>query len=696
MKLMASGVTHCAAMVRSPSFSRSSSSTTINIRPARKSSSASGIVANDISSRILNPAAGRRARPGRRAAEFCILDFGTPDTSDPGRLAARASFERGPLPRRLMAADVRLLRPGLSGQRRLHGPRQLGHRSCRRLGLRLPPSMGSVLSNLMAILLQTLAARLGIVSGRDLAQACREAYPRPVCHALWILCEIAIAACDLAEVLGAAIALRLLFGLPLLAGVLLTACDTILVLWLSRYGIRLIEAVILSLITIITGCFLVELAFAHPVMREIISGIVPRIDSASLYIAVSIIGATVMPHNFYLHSALVQTRRIGRTEADRREACRFNLIDSCVALNGALIVNGAILVLAAAVFFKQHIAVTEIEQAHELLTPLLGTTLASVLFAIALLASGQSSTLTGTFAGQIVMEGFLNLRMVPWLRRLLTRALAIIPAVLTILIAGEKATLSLIILSQVVLSMQLPFAVIPLVRFTGDRRRMGEFANRPWVAILSWAASGLLLALNFWLAWNISRAWIAASPWRTAVVAPVVLALTVLLAWISLAKLRAPHEHAPAGPLLGDLREPVYRRILVPLDHSEHDRAAIAHAAAMARRHGAVLHFVHVEEGATSQLYGALSSTAEIHAGEKYFQGIVESLGAQGVRAELSILHGRSPKDEIVKLAREIRPDLVVMSAHGHRGIKDLIFGNTINALRHEISTPVLVVGEGE
>ncbi|HLH40611.1 MAG TPA: Nramp family divalent metal transporter [Bryobacteraceae bacterium] len=553
-----------------------------------------------------------------------------------------------------------------------------------------------VLSNLMAILLQTLAARLGIVSGRDLAQACREAYSRPVCNALWILCEIAIAACDLAEVLGAAIALHLLFRLPLLAGVLLTACDTILVLWLSRYGIRLIEAVILALITIITGCFLVELAFAHPVMREVISGIVPRIDSASLYIAVSIIGATVMPHNFYLHSALVQTRRIGRTDADRREACRFNLIDSCVALNGALIVNGAILVLAAAVFFKQHIAVTEIEQAHELLTPLLGTTMASVLFAIALLASGQSSTLTGTFAGQIVMEGFLNLRMVPWLRRLLTRALAIIPAVLTILIAGEKATLSLIILSQVVLSMQLPFAVIPLVRFTGDRRRMGDFANRPWVAILSWAASGLILALNFWLAWNMSRDWIAASPWRIAVVAPVMLALTGLLAWISLAKLRAPHEHAPASPLLGDLREPVYRRILVPLDHSEHDRAAIAHAAAMARRHGAVLHFVHVEEGATSQLYGALSSTAEIQAGEKYFQSIVESLAAQGIQAELSILHGRTPKDEIVKLAREIRPDLVVMGAHGHRGIKDLIFGNTINALRHEIATPVLVVGEEE
>src|SRR5579863_9955575 len=243
-----------------------------------------------------------------------------------------------------------------------------------------------VLSNFMAILLQTLAARLGIVAGRDLAQACREAYPKPVCNVLWVLCEIAIAACDLAEVLGAAIGLKMLFGIPLLAGVLLTAADTILVLWLSRFGIRVIEAAILSLIAIMTGCFLVELFLAHPSIHEMVSGLAPRLDNSSLYIAVTIVGATVMPHNLYLHSALVQTRRIGKSVAEKREACRFNLIDSCIALNGALIVNGAILVLAAAVFFKQHIAVTEIEQAHELLAPLLGTTMAGILFAVALLA----------------------------------------------------------------------------------------------------------------------------------------------------------------------------------------------------------------------------------------------------------------------------------------------------------------------
>src|SRR5580698_6765992 len=386
-----------------------------------------------------------------------------------------------------------------------------------------------VLSNLMAILLQTLAARLGIVAGRDLAQACREAYPKAVCNALWVLCEVAIAACDLAEVLGAAIGLKLLFGLPLLAGVLLTAADTILVLWLSRFGIRVIEAAILSLIAIMTGCFLVELFLAHPQLHEVLSGLAPRLDNKSLYIAVTIVGATVMPHNLYLHSALVQTRRIGRSSAERREACRFNLIDSVVALNGALIVNAAILVLAAAVFFKHGVIVSEIEQAHVMLAPLLGTTLASVLFAVALLASGQSSTLTGTYAGQIVMEGFLDLRMRPWMRRLITRTLAIIPAVLTIYHFGEHSTLWLLLLSQAIISMQLPFAVIPLIRFTDDPKRMGEFANRPWVKVLAWSTAAVILALNFWLLYDQTIPWLKAAPWRFALVTPLLAGIIVLL-----------------------------------------------------------------------------------------------------------------------------------------------------------------------
>jgi manganese transport protein len=550
-----------------------------------------------------------------------------------------------------------------------------------------------VVSNFMAILLQTLAARLGIVSGRDLAQACRESYPRPVCNALWALCEIAIAACDLAEVLGAAIALKLLFGLPLVFGVILTAGDTILVLWFSRYGIRLIEGLILVLIAIVTGCFLIELWFAKPVLHEIFSGLVPRINNSSLYLAIGILGATVMPHNLYLHSALVQTRRIGKTATERREACWYNFIDSFIALNGALIVNGAILVLAAAVFFKKGVLVEQIDQAQAMLTPLLGTTMASVLFSIALLASGQSSTLTGTFAGQIVMEGFLNLRMRPWMRRLATRTLAIIPAVFTVMYYGERGTYGLLILSQVIISMQLPFAVIPLIRFTNDRGRMGEFANRAWVRVLAWSCAAVILILNFWLAGLDLGPWMMAAWWRMVLILPVLAGIVALLGWITFFKAPAIAPQAPEA-VAANLPAPVYRNILVPLDHSARDRAAIAHAAAMARLHGATLHLLHIEEGVTSLFYGAQASTAEIHAGEEYFQSIVGALAKDGIRAELTVVHGSNPKDEIVKLARELHPDLIVMGAHGHRGVKDLIFGNTINGVRHEVGTPVLVVGD--
>ncbi len=357
-----------------------------------------------------------------------------------------------------------------------------------------------VLSNLMAILLQTLSARLGIVSQRDLAQACRETYPRPISYALWVLCEIAIAACDLAEVLGAAIALNLLFHIPLLTGVLLTAADTLLLLLFTRLGIRVIEAFVLSLIAIIAVCFAIEIFWAGtPILSDVARGVVPHLSARNLYIAIGILGATVMPHNLYLHSALVQTRRIGKSEKEKLTACRFNLIDSTIALNGALLVNAAILVLAAMVFFRRGIVVTEIQQASHLLTPLLGTTFASVFFGVALLSSGQSSTLTGTMAGQIVMEGFLNIRMRPWLRRLVTRTLAIIPAAFTVYLAGENGTYKLLILSQVILSMQLPFAVIPLIHFTNNKERMGALANRVWVQVLAWLTAALIVVLNVWL-----------------------------------------------------------------------------------------------------------------------------------------------------------------------------------------------------
>src|SRR6266581_251426 len=367
-----------------------------------------------------------------------------------------------------------------------------------------------VMSNAMAILLQTLSARLGIIRGLDLAQACRERYPRPVSLALWVLCEIAIGACDLAEVLGAAIGLNLLFGLPLLAGVLLTAADTLLLLWFQRFGIRAMEAFVLALIAIIGGCFFIEILLSKPVFSEVITGLVPRLNGVEgLYMAIAILGATVMPHNLYLHSALVQTRQIGSSDESKRRACKYNLIDSAVALNAALLVNAAILIVSAAVFFKRAIVVKEVQQAHELLAPLLGTAAASAVFAIALICSGQSSTLTGTLAGQIVMEGFLNFRMRPWLRRLLTRMMAITPAAVTVYLSGAEGTFKLLILSQVILSMQLPFAVIPLIHFTSDRRRMGAFANRLWVNILAWITAAIIVVLNLRLVVSAFSDWLA-------------------------------------------------------------------------------------------------------------------------------------------------------------------------------------------
>ncbi len=554
-----------------------------------------------------------------------------------------------------------------------------------------------VLSSLMAILLQTLSARLGIASQRDLAQACRETYPRPVSGVLWFLCEIAIAACDLAEVLGAAIALNLLFHIPVLAGVLITAVDTLLVLWFSRLGIRMIESFILSLITIIAGCFLFEILWAVPDLAKIPAGLIPRVDGKSLYIAIGILGATVMPHNLYLHSALVQTRRIGPSEREKRLACKYNFIDSTIALNGAMLVNIAILVLSASIFFRRGIVVTEIQQAHQLLSPLMGTAAASVVFGIALLCSGQSSTMTGTMAGQVVMEGFLQFRMTPWLRRTLTRSAAIIPAALTVWIVGDRGTYQLILLSQVILSLQLPFAVIPLVQFTSDRRRMGSLANPGWVKFLAWATAAMILGLNVWLVMLNVRDWL--SGWLAWILYPILAGLVTLLFWIALEPVLRRARLKPIEPLPGALPAvvaalptPAYRKIMVPLDHSALDRPAIAHAAALARPQGAKLYLLHVEEGVTSQMYGALSDTAEIEQGRAYFTNIEESLRGQGIEVEMVVRHSREPKREIVRYARELDPDLIVMGAHGHKGLKDVVFGTTINAVRHSLKTPVLVV----
>jgi manganese transport protein len=361
-----------------------------------------------------------------------------------------------------------------------------------------------MISNLMAILLQALSARLGIASGRDLAQACRDSYSRPVTIVLWLLCEVAIAACDLAEVIGAAIALNLLMGLPLIWGVCLTALDVLIVLFLQHRGFRYVEALVISLIALIAGSFAVELWLSRPDMAAVAVGFIPRVEILRnpnmLYIAIGILGATVMPHNLYLHSSIVQTRKYGDTVEAKREAIRFASIDSAVALMFALFINAAILIMAAATFHGTgHQDVAEIGDAYQLLSPLLGTTMASVLFAVALLCSGQNATLTGTLAGQIVMEGFINLRIRPWLRRLVTRLIAIIPAVAVIAIYGDSGTGPLIILSQVVLSLQLPFAVFPLVMFTNDPHRMGPFANPLWVKVLAWTVAVIIAALNIYL-----------------------------------------------------------------------------------------------------------------------------------------------------------------------------------------------------
>src|SRR5262245_13029139 len=364
-----------------------------------------------------------------------------------------------------------------------------------------------MISNLMAILLQALAARLGIASGRDLAQACRDHYSRPATIFLWVLCEIAIAACDLAEVIGSAIALNLLFGLPLIWGVCLTALDVLVVLYLQQYQFRYVEVLVVLLILGIAGSFAIELALSRPDLAGVLRGLIPSVEIARnpdmLYIAVGILGATVMPHNLYLHSSIVQTRKYGESADSRRQAVRFATIDSTVALMSALFLNGAILVMAAATFHGTgHQNVADISDAYLLLAPLLGTSLASTLFAMALLFSGQNATLTGTLAGQIVMEGFLNIRLRPWLRRLITRLIAIVPALATVAVYGERGSGALLILSQVILSLQLPFAVFPLVVFTGDRRKMGDLVAPRWMLALAWPVAVLIAALNVWLLWQ--------------------------------------------------------------------------------------------------------------------------------------------------------------------------------------------------
>lgn len=556
-----------------------------------------------------------------------------------------------------------------------------------------------LMSNMMALLLQSLSARLGIVRGRDLAQANRETYPRYINYALYGLAEIAIAATDLAEILGMAIGLQLLTGLPLIWGVLITVLDTFLFLLLQRLGMRKMEAFIISLVAIIGASFLVEIILAKPDFGEVATGFIPgSLSPSELYIAIGIIGATVMPHNLYLHSALVQTRKIKRDDGGIKKALKLNFIDSAVALNLAFFVNAAILVLAATVFFKTgRTDVAEIKVAHELLQPFLGTELAPILFAVALIASGQSSTITGTLAGQIVMEGYLQLRIAPWVRRLMTRLIAVIPAVIVILVNGEENIDSLLVLSQVILSLQLGFAVIPLIHFTSDKRSMGKFAIKPFIIILASAIAAVLVYLNIRMVVQQATEYFATSDsmfWKAIIIIAGSLFVGLLLIAIiyPLRKRKERHLkdiHAEPGNIETVLI-PTYDKIAIAIDFSVNDPKLIAHAIGQANNNTSFI-LIHVVESVSASIYGNESDDLETRKDKEKLNVYVSQLIAKGFIAE-GKLGFKDRSKEIVRIVKESNADMLVIGAHGHSGLKDIIYGETTNAVRHELSIPVLVV----
>jgi manganese transport protein len=556
-----------------------------------------------------------------------------------------------------------------------------------------------LMSNGMAILLQNLSARLGIVRGRDLAQANREVYPTYINIALYVLAEIAIAACDLAEVLGMAIGIQLLTGLPLVYGVCITVLDTFLLLFLQKLGMRRMEAFVIGLIAIVGLSFLVEIILARPALREIATGFIPVLHGReALYIAIGIIGATVMPHNLYLHSALVQTRKILPGAENVRKALKINFLDSAIALNLAFFVNAAILILAATVFFKTgNTGVASIKEAYRLL-PMLGTDIAPKLFAIALIAAGQSSTLTGTLAGQIVMEGYLQLRINPWLRRLLTRLLAIIPAVIVILLFGEEKVDDLLVLSQVILSVQLGFAVIPLIHFVSDKATMGAFSISPFIRVLSWMVAALLVYLNVKLVIAESVPFLEAPGhfgWKllilTASTAAILLLLYIILhPWLMRQARRATPQVHPLSGSLKDWSPPVFRHIAIALDFSQHDEKLLSYAIGQGGKECRYL-LIHVVESASARMLGKESDDYETRKDQErldQYLAILKDKGFQG----LTCLGFRHRSREIARIVKEQQADMLVIGSHGHSGFKDFIYGETVNSVRHALKIPVLVV----
>lgn len=558
-----------------------------------------------------------------------------------------------------------------------------------------------LMSNLIALLLQSLSARLGVVAKLDLAQASKNAYPKWANIPLYILAEIAIAACDLAEIVGMAIGLNLLFDLPLIWGVGVTAVDTLLLLFLLNKGMRTMELFIVSLVSIIGLSFLVEMFIVGPVYSDVVQGLAPSaLSGNALYIAIGIIGATVMPHNLYLHSSLVQTRKISPTHKGIKNAIKFNFIDSAIALNLAFFVNAAILILAAAAFHVNgYFDVAEIQDASKLLENLFGS-IAPTFFAIALIAAGQSSTITGTLAGQIVMEGHLNIRIQPWVRRMITRLIAIIPAMITIIYFGEVALGKLLVLSQVVLSLQLGFAVIPLIHFNSDKKLMKAFTIKLWVKILAWSSTVIIVFLNVQLVINEIQGWLAEAGDHTVyiytIVIPIILACFALLVYIFVHPMLKNAEQKkrliPHGKAL-DFEEGtpiIYQHIGIAIDFADNDQTIIQNAIKLGGK-DAQYTLIHIVESAAARYLGANTLDHETQQDVESLKRYQEKMISLGYSTSHEIGFGNAAT-EISKIANNHSMDLLIMGAHGHRGIKDLLFGTTVDKLRHRVKTPILIV----
>ena len=558
-----------------------------------------------------------------------------------------------------------------------------------------------LMSNLIAVLLQSLSARLGIVRGMDLAQASKNTYPKWANIPLYIIAEIAIAACDLAEIVGMAIGLNLLFGLPLIWGISVTALDTLLLLFLLNKGMRTMEVFIVSLVFIIGLSFFAEMLIVSPVYGDVIKGFIPsNLNGDALYIAIGIIGATVMPHNLYLHSSLVQTRKFERTSAGMKNAIKLNLFDTTIALNLAFFVNAAILVLAAAAFYVNgYFKVAEIQDASKLLDHLFGKA-APTFFAIALIASGQSSTITGTLAGQIIMEGHLNLRIQPWIRRLITRLLAIVPALFTIIYFGDEALGSLLILSQVVLSLQLGFAVIPLIHFNSDKKLMKEFAIKLWVKILAWISAAIIVYLNIHLVIDEISGWIANAGdnkiFIYALVIPLAIGCLALLGYVfihpyitSSDKRKTQLPHGQAIEFL-ESESIEYKHIGIAIDFSGNDQKIIKSALNQGGKDATYL-FIHVVESAAARYLGKNTMDYETQLDHDSLVKYQTDLNELGYKVKIKIGFGNAAS-EITNIISHEDIDLLVMGAHGHKGFKDLVFGTTVDSVRHKIKIPLFIV----